>query len=166
MVLCNSTVSVEQWYQQFKMWTDIPEDRLHKFTAGSKVLPPWLTHKDEHGRHTTAGVIISTYYMISYSQRRAAETAAVMNAIEDREWGLLLLDEVHQVPADRFLTCTTEKTRSRCKLGLTATLVREDGKIDVLNAQIGPKLFEANWLDLQQRGYIATVSCAEVRKRS
>jgi DNA excision repair protein ERCC-3 len=56
----------------------------------------------------------------------------------------------------------TTRTRSRCKLGLTATLVREDGKIDVLNAQIGPKLFEANWLDLQERGYIATVSCAEV----
>ena len=162
MVLCNSTVSVEQWFAQFKMWTDIPEDRIHKFTAGSKVLPPWLTHKDERGRHTTAGVIISTYYMISYSQRRAAETAAVMNAIEDREWGLLLLDEVHQVPADRFLTCTTEKTRSRCKLGLTATLVREDGKIDDLNFLIGPKMYEANWLDLQERGFIATVSCAEV----
>ena len=56
----------------------------------------------------------------------------------------------------------TTRTRSRCKLGLTATLVREDGKIDVLNAQIGPKLYEANWLDLQQRGFIATVSCAEV----
>ena len=162
MVLCNSTVSVEQWYQQFKMWTDIPEDRLHKFTAGSKVLPPWLTHKDERGRFTTAGVIISTYYMISYSQRRAVETADVMNAIVAREWGLLLLDEVHQVPADRFLTCTTEKTRSRCKLGLTATLVREDGKIDDLNFLIGPKMYEANWLDLQERGFIATVSCAEV----
>ena len=73
---------------------------------------------------------------------------------------------MHVAPADTFLTCMTTRTRSRCKLGLTATLVREDGKIDVLNAQIGPKLFEANWLDLQQRGYIATVSCAEVRTRA
>ena len=85
-----------------------------------------------------------------------------MEDVSDREWGLVILDEVHVAPADTFLTGMPTRTRSRCKLGLTATLVREDGKIDVLNAQIGPKLYEANWLDLQQRGFIATVSCAEV----
>lgn len=58
------------------------------------------------------------------------------------------MDEVHVVPAATFLTCTT-RTRSRCKLGLTATLVREDGKIEDLNFLIGPKLYEANWLELQ-----------------
>jgi DNA excision repair protein ERCC-3 len=55
------------------------------------------------------------------------------------------------VPANTFLTCTV-KTKSRCKLGLTATLVREDDKIGDLNFLIGPKLYEANWLDLQVRG--------------
>ena len=71
------------------------------------------------------------------------------------------MDEVHVVPANTFLTCTI-KTKSRCKLGLTATLVREDDKIGDLNFLIGPKLYEANWLDLQAKGFIATVSCAEV----
>lgn len=61
------------------------------------------------------------------------------------------IPQVHVVPANTFLTCTV-KTKSRCKLGLTATLVREDDKIGDLNFLIGPKLYEANWLDLQVRG--------------
>ena len=63
----------------------------------------------------------------------------MLKDLETREWGLLLMDEVHVVPAATFLTCTT-KTKSRCKLGLTATLVREDEKIDDLNFLIGPKV--------------------------
>ena len=151
LVLCNSSVSVEQWYQQFLMWAQIDKDRVTRFIAGSKE----PLHKD-------ACVLVSTYNMIGYTGRRSAEARAIMEDVSDREWGLVILDEVHVAPADTFLTCMTTRTRSRCKLGLTATLVREDGKIDVLNAQIGPKLYEANWLDLQQRGFIATVSCAEV----
>ena len=108
--------------------------------------------------------------MISFGGRRSDSAKEIMNNIESREWGLLLLDEVcifvfaqpthfshmshrtfshispliqvHVVPANTFLTCTT-RTRSRCKLGLTATLVREDDKIGDLNFLIGPKLYEA-----------------------
>ena len=68
------------------------------------------------------------------------------HAIRPRAFALCM--QVHVVPANTFLTCTT-RTKSRCKLGLTATLVREDEKIDDLNFLIGPKLYEANWLDLQ-----------------
>eukprot|EP00967_Tisochrysis_lutea_P155824 scaffold312656_cov32-Tisochrysis_lutea.AAC.2 len=81
-----------------------------------------------------------------------------MADVETREWGLLLMDEVHVVPANTFLTCTV-KTKSRCKLGLTATLVREDDKIGDLNFLIGPKLYEANWLDLQARLYCGKGQC-------
>ena len=133
------------------MWAQIDKSRVSRFTSGSKE----PLHKD-------ACVLISTYAMIGYTGRRSNEARNVMQDVSDREWGLVILDEVHVAPADTFLTCMTTRTRSRCKLGLTATLVREDGKIDVLNAQIGPKLFEANWLDLQARGFIAKVSCAEV----
>jgi DNA excision repair protein ERCC-3 len=150
LVLCNSSVSVEQWYNQFTMWTDIPLERITKFTAGSKEVP----HKD-------ACVLVATYNMLTHSGKRADDTKLVLKDLETREWGLLLMDEVHVVPAATFLTCTT-KTKSRCKLGLTATLVREDEKIDDLNFLIGPKLYEANWLDLQERGFIAKVQCAEV----
>ena len=75
--------------------------------------------------------------------------------------GLVILDEVQVAPADMFRRCMSI-THSKCKLGLTATLVREDDKINDLFFLIGPKLYEANWLDLQQAGHIATVQCLEV----
>lgn len=76
--------------------------------------------------------------------------------------GLVILDEVHVAPARMFRKCVSI-THSRCKLGLTATLVREDDLVNDLFYLIGPKLYEANWLDLQEAGYIATVQCVEVR---
>ncbi|VEL13025.1 unnamed protein product [Protopolystoma xenopodis] len=68
---------------------------------------------------------------------------------------------VHTIPAKMFRRVLT-LVQAHCKLGLTATLVREDDKITDLNFLIGPKLYEANWLELQQRGFIARVQCAEV----
>ena len=84
-----------------------------------------------------------------------------MDFIGGREWGLLLLDEVHVVPANVFRKVLTT-VAAHAKMGLTATLVREDDKIEDLNFLIGPKLFEANWLDLAERGHIAKVEATEV----
>ncbi|KAJ2366599.1 DNA repair helicase RAD25 [Coemansia sp. RSA 2610] len=75
---------------------------------------------------------------------------------------MLLLDEVHVTPADMFRNAVSN-INAHVKLGLTATLLREDGKIDDLNFLVGPKLYEANWMDLTEQGYIAPVQCAEVR---
>jgi superfamily II DNA or RNA helicase len=75
--------------------------------------------------------------------------------------GLMILDEVHTIPAERFRKVLTI-VRAHTKLGLTATLVREDDKITDLNFLIGPKLYEANWMELQNLGHIAKVQCAEV----
>ena len=77
------------------------------------------------------------------------------------DWGLLILDEVQMVPAETFRTVTS-KIKSLCKLGLTATLVREDDRINDLNFLIGPKLYEANWQDLRSQGYLSNVQCIEV----
>ena len=74
----------------------------------------------------------------------------------------MVMDEVHAIPAKMFRRVLTQ-VQAHCKLGLTATLVREDDKIADLNFLIGPKLYEANWLELSQEGYIAKVQCAEVR---
>ncbi|RKP12282.1 DNA repair helicase RAD25, partial [Piptocephalis cylindrospora] len=84
-----------------------------------------------------------------------------MRFLRSREWGFLLLDEVHVVPAQMFRQVIIT-VPTHAKLGLTATLVREDEKIDDLNFLIGPKLYEANWMDLAARGHIANVQCAEV----
>lgn len=149
IVLCNSGVSVEQWKTQFKMWSTADDSIICRFTSDAKDRP------------VNCGILITTFSMIAHTSKRSYEAQQVMNWIKDQEWGLMLLDEVHTIPAERFRTVLT-KVRSHCKLGLTATLVREDDKIADLNFLIGPKMYEANWLELQNFGYIAKVQCAEV----
>ncbi|KAJ3079303.1 DNA repair helicase RAD25, partial [Rhizoclosmatium hyalinum] len=100
--------------------------------------------------------------MISHSGTRAWDTARMIDFISSREWGLLILDEVHVAPANAFRTVLTT-VAAHCKLGLTATLVREDDKIADLNFLIGPKLYEADWQSLTNRGHIARVEAMEVR---
>ena len=86
-----------------------------------------------------------------------------MKWIQEQDWGIMVLDEVHAIPAKMFRRVLTQ-VRSHTKLGLTATLVREDDKIADLNFLIGPKLYEANWLELQKEGFIARVQCSEGRR--
>ncbi|PJF16812.1 putative DNA excision repair protein ERCC-3 [Paramicrosporidium saccamoebae] len=150
LVLCTSAVSVEQWRQQFKYFTNIQENQVARFTSDFKERLP-----------TNNGIIVSTYTMVAYGGRRSYEARKMMELIQNTEWGLLILDEVHVVPANVFRRVLTT-VAAHCKLGLTATLVREDDKIDDLNFLIGPKLYEANWLDLARKGHIANVQCAEI----
>lgn len=105
--------------------------------------------------------MVSTYTMVAYGGKRSYEARRMMELIQKTEWGLLILDEVHVVPANVFRRVLTT-VAAHCKMGLTATLVREDDKIDDLNFLIGPKLYEANWQDLARKGHIANVQCAEV----
>ncbi|KAI9831937.1 MAG: DNA repair helicase RAD25 [Sarea resinae] len=106
------------------------------------------------------GIIITTYSMVTNTRERAHESAEMMKFLQSREWGLMLLDEVHVVPAEMFRR-VIGSVKSHVKLGLTATLLREDDKIEDLNFLIGPKLYEANWMELSQQGHIAKVQCAE-----
>lgn len=149
LVLCNSGVSVEQWKSQFKMWSTADDSTIIRFTSDAK---------DKPGN---CGICITTYSMITHTQKRSWEAEQVMNWLKNQEWGLMLLDEVHTIPAKMFRRVLTI-VQAHCKLGLTATLVREDDKIQDLNFLIGPKLYEANWLELQKAGFIARVQCAEV----
>ncbi|KAK7055312.1 P-loop containing nucleoside triphosphate hydrolase protein [Favolaschia claudopus] len=150
LVLCTSSVSVMQWKQQFLQWSTVKEKQIALFTADQKE-----TFAED------SGIVISTYSMVGHTHNRSSEGNKTMEFITSREWGFLLLDEVHVVPAKMFhRAITTIKAHS--KLGLTATLVREDDKIVDLNYMIGPKLYEANWMDLAAQGHIANVQCAEV----
>lgn len=151
LCLCTSSVSVDQWKHQFHLWTTLQDHQVSKFTSESKELCGDL-----------ANVCVTTFSMIAFSGKRSEESEKIMRMIQQREWGLLLMDEVHVVPAQMFRKVISI-TRSHCKLGLTATLIREDERIGDLNFLIGPKLYEANWLDLTRAGHIANVQCAEVR---
>jgi len=150
MVLCTSSVSVMQWRQQFLQWSNIKPESIAVFTADSK--------ERFKGQ---AGIVVSTYSMVANTRQRAHDAAKMMDFITSREWGFIILDEVHVVPAAIFRRVVTT-IAAHAKLGLTATLVREDDKIDDLNFLIGPKLYEANWMDLAKKGHIANVQCAEV----
>ncbi|KAJ3311263.1 hypothetical protein HDV04_004172 [Boothiomyces sp. JEL0838] len=146
----DNSLSVEQWTREFKYWTTIKDSDIAKFSSECK--QPF---------EGDAGVLISTYTMLTHSGNRAYDAQNMLEFIKSREWGFLLMDEVHVVPADMFKKTLTIIS-SHAKLGLTATLVREDEKIHNLNWLIGPKLFEANWMELASLGYIANVQCNEV----
>ncbi|RZC59931.1 hypothetical protein C5167_021689 [Papaver somniferum] len=152
LCLATNNVSVDQWAYQFRLWSTIRDDQIFSFTSENKG-----TFRGN------AGILVATYAMLAYGRKRSEEAEKIMEQIRSREWGLLLMDEVHVVPADMFRKVISI-TKSHCKLGLTggSTLVREDERITDLNFLIGPKLYEANWLDLVRGGFIANVQCAEV----
>jgi DNA excision repair protein ERCC-3 len=150
IILCTSSMSVVQWRQEFLKWSNINPNDIAIFTSD---------HKEKFTRNT--GIIVSTYSMVTQTRQRSYDAAKMMEFLQNREWGLMILDEVHVVPAAIFRKVTSSiKTHS--KLGLTATLLREDDKIRDLNFLIGPKLYEANWMELAEQGHIAKVQCAEV----
>eukprot|EP00794_Sanderia_malayensis_P003081 gene3080-3546_t len=149
LVLCTSGVSVEQWRSQFKLWANIEDRNICRFTSDAKDKPI-----DCH-------VAITTYSMVAHTTKRSYESEQIMEFLRTTEWGMMLLDEVHTIPAKQFRRVLTI-VNAHTKLGLTATLVREDDKIQDLNFLIGPKLYEANWMELQNHGYLARVQCAEV----
>lgn len=151
IVLCTSSMSVVQWRQEFLKWSNINPDDIVAFTSESK------------GQVFTGstGIIVTTYSMVTQTGPRSHDAAKMMQFLTNREWGLMLLDEVHVVPAMVFRKVAS-RIKTHSKLGLTATLLREDDKISDLNFLIGPKLFEANWMELSKQGHIARVQCAEV----
>lgn len=150
LVLCTSSVSVEQWRNQFKLWSNVDDKSIARFTSTTK-----------ERAATDAQIVITTYTMVAFSGHRSDESSRLYEHLKSREWGLLILDEVHVVPAQMFRKVLS-MIASHCKLGLSATLVREDNRTKDLNFLIGPKLYEANWLDLQRSGHLANVQCAEV----
>ena len=152
LCLCTSSVSVDQWAAQFKLWTNLTDREIVRFTSQTK---------EEFPPVDQACVCVTTYNMVSAGGKRSEESRRVLEQMRGREWGIMLLDEVHVVPAAMFRK-VIGITKAHCKLGLTATLVREDEKVEHLNFLIGPKLYEANWLDLQRDGHIANVQCVEV----
>jgi len=154
LVVTSSNVAVEQWKCEFLKFTTIKEDQIVCFQSTSTSERQQVTDRTQ--------VIVSTYSMIGHRGKRREDALYVMeNHIKARTWGLLLLDEVHVISADTFQT-VIHQTKAHCKLGLTATLVREDEGIEELNFLIGPKLYEANWIDLTKEAWIANVMCCEV----
>ncbi|KAL0225269.1 hypothetical protein RCL1_003181 [Eukaryota sp. TZLM3-RCL] len=147
IVLCTNNVALDQWRNQFLQWADVNESDIGLLTSDV--------------RDPVRPIMLSTYSMISYTGKRAHDAQKVFDELTSKEWGLLVFDEVHVAPAEKFRQ-VIGTIKAKCMLGLSATLVREDQKIEDLNFLIGPKLYEADWLNLRREGFLANVKCLEV----
>ncbi|KAJ1615010.1 RAD25-like protein [Cryptosporidium canis] len=152
LILTTSAVAVSQWKFQFEQYTTVDPSRVHCLTS---------SNKDPLGPASEAVVLVTTYTMMAFTGKRSTSSSRIISQIQEREWGLLIFDEVQFAPAPAFRRINGI-VKAHCKLGLTATLVREDDLIQDLQWLIGPKLYEANWMELQDRGYLARALCSEV----
>jgi DNA excision repair protein ERCC-3 len=145
LVLTTSTTAVEQWRREILDKTDLASDQVALYTGDSKAIAP---------------VTLATYQIVTYRPKKDGDFPhfAIFN---QRDWGLIIYDEVHLLPAPVFRI--TADIQARRRLGLTATLVREDGREEDVFSLIGPKKFDVPWRVLEQKGWIAEAQCHEVR---
>jgi DNA excision repair protein ERCC-3 len=143
LILVTNTVSARQWKDELVRRTTLTEDEIGEYSGARKEIKP---------------VTIATYQVLT-TRRKGVYTH--LELLDARDWGLVLYDEVHLLPAPIFRM--TADLQARRRLGLTATLVREDGREDEVFSLIGPKRFDAPWKDIEAQGYIAPADCVEVR---
>ena len=143
LILVTNTVSGRQWKRELIARTSLTEEEIGEYSGEKKEIRP---------------VTIATYQVIT---RKTKGEYRHLELFDSRDWGLVLYDEVHLLPAPVFRM--TADLQSRRRLGLTATLVREDGREGDVFSLIGPKRYDAPWRDIEQQGWIAPAECTEVR---
>ncbi|AEQ06147.1 DEAD/DEAH box helicase [Corynebacterium pseudotuberculosis] len=143
LILVTNTVAGRQWRDELLRRTTLTPEEIGEYSGEKKEIRP---------------VTIATYQVVT---RKTKGEYRALELFDSRDWGLIIYDEVHLLPAPVFRM--TSDLQSRRRLGLTATLVREDGREGDVFSLIGPKRYDAPWKDLEQRGFIATAECTEVR---
>jgi DNA excision repair protein ERCC-3 len=152
LILTPSTIAVRQWITELLDKTTISPDEIGEYTSDRKDIRP---------------ITVTTYQIITHRPYRVnEETGEVgefphLQIFTNHNWGLIVYDEVHLLPAPVFRV--TAEIQAKRRLGLTATLVREDGREADVFSLIGPKKYDMPWKDLEQQGWIATADCYEVR---
>ena len=143
LILVTNTVAGRQWRDELLRRTTLTPDEIGEYSGERKEIRP---------------VTIATYQVVT---RKTRGEYKALELFDSRDWGLIIYDEVHLLPAPVFRMAADLQSRRR--LGLTATLVREDGREDDVFSLIGPKRYDAPWKELEMAGYIATAECVEVR---
>ncbi|GAA0639786.1 DEAD/DEAH box helicase [Kutzneria viridogrisea] len=143
LILVTNTVSGRQWKRELIARTSLTEDEIGEYSGERKEIRP---------------VTIATYQVIT---RKTKGEYRHLELFDSRDWGLVVYDEVHLLPAPVFRM--TADLQSRRRLGLTATLVREDGREGDVFSLIGPKRYDVPWRDIEAQGWIAPADCVEVR---
>jgi len=152
LILCPSTTAVRQWIRELLDKTTLTADQVGEYSGEHKEIRP---------------VTVTTYQIMTYRPYTVREETGEVGEFPhfqlftNHDWGMIIYDEVHLLPAPVFRV--TAEIQARRRLGLTATLVREDGREEDVFSLIGPKKFDVPWKDLEQQGWIATAECTEVR---
>ena len=145
LILTTSTTAVEQWKREILDKTDLDPALVGTYTGDSKTLAP---------------VTLATYQIVTYRPKKDGDFPH-FHLFDQRDWGLIIYDEVHLLPAPVFRI--TADIQARRRLGLTATLVREDNREEDVFSLIGPKKYDVPWRVLESKGWIAEARCHEVR---
>ncbi len=145
LVLTTSITAVKQWRREILDKTTLTEDEVKEYTGETKDIGP---------------VTVATYQILTYRPDKT-EDFPHFGLFDERDWGLIIYDEVHLLPAPVFRV--TAQIQARRRLGLTATLIREDGREGDVFSLIGPKKYDVPWRELETRGWIASASCTEIR---
>jgi DNA excision repair protein ERCC-3 len=145
LILTTNTVAVRQWRDEILDKTELRPEDVGEYTGDEKNVRP---------------VTITTYQMLTWRRSRT-DSFEHFGLFSRENWGLVIYDEVHLLPAPIFRV--TAELQARRRLGLTATLVREDGKEDEVFCLIGPKRYDVPWKVLEGQGFIAAATCTEVR---
>jgi DNA excision repair protein ERCC-3 len=158
LILTPNTIAVRQWIQEIIDKTNVPPEMIGEYTGDRKEICP---------------ITVSTYQILTYRRpnTKGQPHKTIDEATEDDfphfsiftgfDWGLIIYDEVHLLPAPVFRI--TAEIQARRRLGLTATLVREDGREADVFSLIGPKKYDVPWRELERQGWIATAECHEIR---
>jgi DNA excision repair protein ERCC-3 len=143
LILVTNTVAARQWKAELLKRTTLTADEIGEYSGSVKEIKP---------------VTIASYQILTAKRKGEYAHLELLNA---KDWGLIIYDEVHLLPAPIFKM--TADLQARRRLGLTATLVREDGKEGDVFSLIGPKRFDAPWKEIEAEGYIAPAECFEIR---
>ncbi|MDE0299996.1 MAG: DEAD/DEAH box helicase [Candidatus Poribacteria bacterium] len=145
LILSTTTIAVRQWIEELHDKTNISPDDVGEYTGDRKEIRP---------------ITVTTYQILTYRKRKSTNFVH-LGLFSELDWGLIIYDEVHLLPAPVFRM--TAEIQARRRLGLTATLVREDGQEDDVFSLIGPKKYDVPWKELEEQGWIATAECTEIR---
>jgi len=146
LILTPNTIAVRQWMSELVDKTSLSTDMVGEYSGLQKDIRP---------------VTVSTYQILTYRKRGSEDEFPHFGLFSARNWGLIIYDEVHLLPAPVFRI--TAEIQARRRLGLTATLVREDGMEGDVFSLIGPQKYNVPWKDLEKQGWIATAICHEIR---
>ncbi|AEF81499.1 dna repair helicase Rad25 (general transcription and dnarepair factor iih subunit rad25) (tfiih subunit rad25) [Leadbettera azotonutricia ZAS-9] len=145
LILTTNVAAVHQWMEELLDKTELKKEEIAEYTGDSKSVAP---------------VTVATYQIITWRPDKAADFPH-FKLFRERPWGLIIYDEVHLLPAPVFRV--TAELQAVRRLGLTATLVREDGAEDAVFSLVGPKRYDVPWKDLEGKGWIAEAFCTEIR---